>query len=103
MSELARLRFGAPASLLSMCLTAAWVEAAVGIGTSPGLFGDLPRALLSTGATALMRAGLTRSTLRPGEEVIVTGSPSRNASAHKLIMRRIVRPSDGWEWGGVVD
>jgi hypothetical protein len=56
-----------------------------------------------SGATALMRAGLTRSTLRPGEDVIVTGSPSRNVSAHKLIMRRIVRPSDGWEWGGTVD
>ncbi len=56
-----------------------------------------------SGATALMRAGLTRSTLRPGEEVIVTGSPSRNALAHKMIMRRIVRPADGWEWGGTVE
>ena len=54
-------------------------------------------------ATRLMRDGLTRATLRPGDDVIVTGSPSRNALANKMIMRKIVRPSDGWEWGGIVE
>ena len=54
-------------------------------------------------ATRLMRDGLTRATLRPGDDVIVTGSPSRNTSANKMIMRKIVRPSDGWEWGGIVE
>jgi hypothetical protein len=54
-------------------------------------------------ATRLMREGLTRATLRPGDEIIVTGSPSRNPSANKMIMRHIVRPSDGWEWGGIVE
>jgi hypothetical protein len=54
-------------------------------------------------ATRLLRDGLTRSTLRPGDAVVVTGSPSRNPSANKIIMRHIVRPADGWEWGGVVE
>jgi hypothetical protein len=54
-------------------------------------------------ATILMQQGLTRSTFRPGDAVVVTGSPSRNKAARKMIMRRIIRPDDGWEWRGIVE
>lgn len=51
----------------------------------------------------LARAGVTRETLRPGDHVIVTGNPARNADEHRLLMKTITRPWDGWKWGGTVD
>lgn len=51
----------------------------------------------------LGRAGVTRDTLKPGDRVIITGDPSRTPSDHRLRMRNIVRPSDGWKWGGEFD
>jgi hypothetical protein len=51
----------------------------------------------------LARAGVTRETLRPGDHVIVTGNPARNADDHRLRMKTITRPSDGWKWGGTFD
>ena len=41
-----------------------------------------------------------RDLLSPGDVVIVRGAPSRDASAHKLRLNSIERPSDGWKWGG---
>jgi hypothetical protein len=48
----------------------------------------------------LGRRGVTKDTLRPGDYVIVTGSPGRVASEHKIHLKRISRPSDGWSWDG---
>lgn len=56
----------------------------------------------ATGAQ-LQRDGVTRDTLRPADHVIVTGSPARNAEDHRLRMKTIMRPSDGWKWGGTFD
>lgn len=39
-------------------------------------------------------------TLKPGDKVIVIGNPARDASSHRLRMRSIERPSDGWKWAG---
>lgn len=44
--------------------------------------------------------GVTKETLRPGDKVIVTGNPSRDPESHRLRMRAIERPSDGWKWAG---
>ena len=46
---------------------------------------------------------INRETLKPGDSVVVVGNPSRDASAHRLRMVRIERPSDGWQWGGSFD
>jgi hypothetical protein len=46
----------------------------------------------------LARSGVTRETLRPGDRVVVTGSPARDQNDHRLRLRKIQRPSDGWEW-----
>lgn len=54
------------------------------------------------GGGQLGQAGVTRETLRPGDHVIVTGNPGRNAADHRLRMQKIVRPKDGWSWSGVV-
>jgi len=48
----------------------------------------------------LTQQGVTRVTLRAGDHVIIEGSPGRNAEDHRLRMRSIVRPSDGWKWSG---
>jgi hypothetical protein len=39
-------------------------------------------------------------TLKPGDKVTVTGNPARDTESHRLRMRKIVRPSDGWSWEG---
>ena len=49
---------------------------------------------------ALSGVGITRETLKAGDTVVVTGAPGRNADEHKLLMRSIVRPKDGWKWTG---
>lgn len=49
-------------------------------------------------AGQLSRQGMDKDTLRPGDHVIVTGNPSRNAIDHRLRMQTITRPSDGWKW-----
>jgi hypothetical protein len=48
----------------------------------------------------LTDAGLTASTLRPGDQVIVTGRPGRIAEDHKLLLHIIERPSDGFRYEG---
>jgi hypothetical protein len=55
------------------------------------------------GGGQLGRQGVTRDSLRPGDKVVVTGSPGRNPDDHRLRMQNIVRPSDGWKWGGSFD
>lgn len=51
------------------------------------------------GAGQLGRQAVTRETLKPGETVIITGSPGRNAADHRVRMRSLLRPSDGFGWG----
>jgi Family of unknown function (DUF6152) len=44
--------------------------------------------------------GITRETLKFGDHVIVTGQPGRNDEDHRMRMRSITRPADGWKWSG---
>ena len=48
----------------------------------------------------LGQQGVTKDTLRPGDRVVVTGSPGRNAGEYKLHLKGIQRPADGWRWRG---
>lgn len=53
------------------------------------------------GAGGALGAGNVKAdTLKPGDKVIVTGNPARAAESHRLRMRSIQRPSDGWTWSG---
>lgn len=54
------------------------------------------------GGVQLTREHVTRDTLKYGDHVIVTGNPGRDASEHRIRMHKIVRPSDGWKWEGVI-
>ena len=40
--------------------------------------------------------GVTKDTLKPGDVVIVTGSPGRVASEYKVHLKGIRRAADGW-------
>jgi hypothetical protein len=40
------------------------------------------------------------NSLKPGDKVIIIGNPARDSAAHRLRMRSIERPSDGWKWAG---
>jgi Family of unknown function (DUF6152) len=50
--------------------------------------------------TRLERDGITKDTLKIDDVVHVWGSPSRNASDNRVHLKRIQRPSDGWQWNG---
>jgi hypothetical protein len=44
--------------------------------------------------------GITRETLKFGDHVVVIGQPGRNDEDHRMRMRSITRPKDGWKWSG---
>jgi hypothetical protein len=47
----------------------------------------------------LARDGILRDTIKPGDRVVITGSPGRNAAEFKVHLKQIRRPADGWTWG----
>ena len=53
--------------------------------------------------TQLEEGGVTRTTLRPGDHVIVTGLPGRVAEDHRMLLEKLERPSDGFKWQGRSD
>jgi Family of unknown function (DUF6152) len=54
------------------------------------------------GGAQLSQAHVTRDTLRDGDHVVVTGNPGRDPAEHRIRLHKIVRPSDGWKWEGVI-
>jgi hypothetical protein len=50
----------------------------------------------------LSKDSITRTTLKPGDRVLVDGSPARDGAARRMLIGSIKRPSDGWEWKGRV-
>ena len=51
------------------------------------------------GAGQLGGQGVTRETLKPGDFVVISGSPGRNPSDHRVRMISLKRPKDGFGWG----
>lgn len=54
------------------------------------------------GGAQLTRDHVTRDTLKPGDHVVVSGNPGRDPTEHRIRLHKIVRPSDGWKWEGVI-
>lgn len=52
------------------------------------------------GASQLGGQGVTRYTLKAGDMVVITGSPGRTPSDHRILMRSLLRKSDNFGWGG---
>jgi Family of unknown function (DUF6152) len=53
--------------------------------------------------TQLSLGQITRTSLKPGDRLIVTGQPARDAASPRVLIQALKRPSDGWEWKGKVD
>jgi hypothetical protein len=58
------------------------------------------------GVTQLSQGGVERFTLQAGDNVVIDGAPSRDATEKKLLVRRASRPATdkraAWEWSGNV-
>lgn len=52
-----------------------------------------------SGTSQLAGAGVTRDTLKIGDSVVITIHPSRVAADYRGLMVKLVRPSDGFNWG----
>ncbi|OFW01222.1 MAG: hypothetical protein A3I61_08275 [Acidobacteria bacterium RIFCSPLOWO2_02_FULL_68_18] len=64
--------------------------------------GTQQRYVVEWGAPAQLAEGkvkVSRDTIKPGDHVIITGNPGRNASDRRIRMLTFQRPSDGWSWG----
>ncbi len=51
------------------------------------------------GAGQLGQQGVNRETLKPGDHIVITGSPGRNPADHRVRMVSLNRPKDGFNWG----
>lgn len=51
----------------------------------------------------LTQAKITRTTLKPGDRLQVSGEAPRDPSSLRLLISTVKRPSDGFEWRGRVE
>lgn len=65
--------------------------------------GTTTRYVVEWGSPVQLRGKVSRDTLRPGDQVIISGNPGRNAEDHRVRLLRFVRPKDGWSWGMLPD
>jgi len=49
-------------------------------------------------SSRLTRVGIVQDTFKPGDHVIITGAPGRAAGDHRVHLKTIVRPSDGFKF-----
>jgi uncharacterized protein DUF6152 len=52
-----------------------------------------------TGTSGLERIGVTKNTLKPGDNVRIWASPNRDPNDNRIRLKRIERRADGWKWG----
>ena len=51
------------------------------------------------GTSQLANTGVTRESLKVGDQVVITARPSRVSGEYRVLMVRLIRPSDGFTWG----
>lgn len=66
---------------------------------APDQSGQIQRWAIEWAAAGQLN-GITSRTLKPGDHVIITGNPGRTVEDHRLRMRSILRPADGFKWSG---
>jgi hypothetical protein len=49
-------------------------------------------------ASRLTQRGISADTLKPGDRVVIKGSPGRTPGERKIHLKSIERPADGWAW-----
>jgi hypothetical protein len=53
-----------------------------------------------SGVGQLSNQGVKRETLKPGDQIVVVGNPSRVPGEYKALLVSLKRPLDGFSWGG---
>ena len=51
------------------------------------------------GTAQLSNSGVTKESLKVGDEIVVTARPSRVAGEYRVLMVNLRRPLDGFSWG----
>ena len=54
------------------------------------------------GGVQLSQANVAKDTLKPGDQVVVTGNPGRNPAEHRVRIKSVSRAADGFKWEGVI-
>ena len=52
-----------------------------------------------SGTSQLANSGIKPESLKVGDQVVITGRPSRVSGEYRVLMVRLLRPSDGFAWG----
>ena len=52
-----------------------------------------------SGTAQLANSGVQRDSLKVGDSIVVSARPSRVPGEFRVLMVRLVRPSDGFAWG----
>jgi hypothetical protein len=50
------------------------------------------------GSGRLSRVGVEQDTFKPGDQVVITGAPGRDTNEHRVHLKTILRPSDGYKF-----
>lgn len=61
--------------------------------------GSKVRYVVEWASPAQLSGKVSRDTLKPGDHVVISGNPGRNASDHRIRLLTFKRPTDGWSWG----
>jgi len=51
------------------------------------------------GTSQLSNSGVTRESLKVGDDIVIVGRPSRVTGEYRLLMVTLKRPLDGFSWG----
>jgi hypothetical protein len=54
-------------------------------------------------SSQLAQTQVTRTSLKPGDRVVVGGEPARDQSSLRMLIQTLKRPADGWTWQGRVE
>ena len=65
--------------------------------------GTLQRYVVEWGSPAQLAGKVSRDTLKPGDQVVISGNPGRNVADRRVRLLTFKRPSDGWSWGLLPD
>ena len=67
---------------------------------APDEEGKMQRWAVEWGGAGLLNGqGISRDTLKPGDQIVINGSPGRNPEDHRMRLVSLRRPSDNFAWG----
>jgi len=52
--------------------------------------------------SSLQQYSINRTSIKPGDKIIVSGQAARDPQAPRMLIETVKRPADNWEWKGRV-